>query len=247
MGGFLGVSLLLALAGGEVSSGVRPQGAHQGHRDGIVRRRLLGKVAKPHCGAGKELVVPTHKARVLHMQWYEMPCSPNCDTFAGAGWPLGCQKVDFADKHKAKRALVKCMEVCSDSAVCDACLTRAHSDVATGWICAVERGKLVFGRRSANRFEFDRMWIKDTALKRYLCRTPPGVPAFGRRQGVQTPLTDEDDATAKADAGAEANLASNRGALCIVVVQNPDPAVRVLLMRAAVLFNPPPSRARSCR
>ena len=82
MGGFLGVSLLLALAGGEVSSGVRPQGAHQGHRDDIVRRR------QQHCGAGKELVLPTHKARMKHTMWFELPCSPNCDTFAGAGWPL---------------------------------------------------------------------------------------------------------------------------------------------------------------
>ena len=61
----------------------------------------------------------------------------------------------------------------------------------------MERGKLVFGQaaRGSGRFEYDLMWVKAGALRRYICRA---VHAFGRKQGEQGDLSDAADETERA-------------------------------------------------
>ena len=140
--------------------------------------------------------MPIRKAKVRGKLFYEQPCSPKCDTFQGVGWPLGCEWADYSNRRSAKAAQARCLAKCSQASSCDACLLKS-STTGAGWVCAVERGKLVFGEaaRGSGRFEHDLMWVKAGALRRYICRA---VHAFGRKQGEQGDLSDAADETERA-------------------------------------------------
>jgi glycosyltransferase involved in cell wall biosynthesis len=133
--------------------------------------------------------MPKRMARFKGDTWYKLPCAPRCDTFPGIGWPVGCERADFTTPVLAKRALAKCLEVCAAVDNCDACLAQSNPTTTAGYVCAVERNKIVYGLENRNgRFEFDTMWVKRVGLQRYSCRDKVG--AFGRRQGAHSPLAD---------------------------------------------------------